>query len=235
MRASWNLAEYNIPGHEAEPLLTDNETYINAIQRASVSLYHLGFRDQRLHSAAGSNLSEPALKAVLPKDNQVEFLENIDRGLKFLATSHLKSNSRRKHYDKQGISGLHERSPLQRQVDELFPKKAGEPNPFRYGRTPHFATPSQRLKELQKKELEDEENRRRHRKHMQMLCKHLDIIQDGVKCNYDPLTGKLVPLPDYTKSVAKLKKMATARTLGEMRPKSAAVFTGQLLEKTSRH
>ncbi|RYG99575.1 hypothetical protein EON65_50155 [archaeon] len=234
MKSSWNTANSYPASHEAEPLLTDNETYISAIQRASVSLYHLGFRDQRLPSAT-SNIGEPVLKAVLPKDNQVEFLESIDRGLKFLAQTHKKSSSRRKHYDKQGITGLHERSPLQRKVDELYPKKNHKPNPFRYGQIPHYATPSQRTKEVEKQELDDEENRRKHRKHMEMLTKQLDIIQDGVKYNYDPLTGKLIPHTDYKKSVAKLKKMATAKSMGIERPKSDAMFKGLILEKTSRH
>lgn len=214
--------------HEAEELLTRNQTYINAIQRASVSLYHLGFTDLELRSVSNEDLP---MKAVIPQRDQVGFLDNIDRGLQFMTSARHSPHRSRRQRQKLSMNAR-EKIGLE-EAKKILPKGAPRRHdPFQYGNAPNYARKVNRLIAMEEAEKASEAARRDMQRHQHRLAEHYDILRDdGEKCGYSPLTGKLLPVEEIARIGPKPPPVEAVYEEW----KSPGVFKGDIIAKTGKY
>ena len=71
--------------HEFQDILIKNETYLRSIQRAGISIYNLGFEDlefQSLEQPTTPHAHSTSLRAIIPREDQADFLYMIDKSLR---------------------------------------------------------------------------------------------------------------------------------------------------------
>eukprot|EP01039_Chlorochromonas_danica_P007421 gene7421-8207_t len=219
--------------HEAEELLIRNETYISAIQRASVSLYHLGFEDLSLRSSVGD---DDIMKAVIPNDNQVDFLDNIDKGLRYMTFAHLRRHHREKRLPR--LKTVNATFNLE-EARQIFPKPELKPNPFLHGQIPHYAKSTHRMQEWDEEERKCAIEKEEYQKRLNKLDKRYDIIKNGQKYVYNPMTGKLITIEEAARLKNKKDRSKSFRAppnpTASLDGQEKMVFKGVILEKTSRY
>jgi hypothetical protein len=75
-----------IYSHDFADVLTHNETYLRAVQRAGISIYNLGFENLEFPGlerplSRSPHKGRKCLQAIVPKDGQIDFLDSINKSL----------------------------------------------------------------------------------------------------------------------------------------------------------
>jgi hypothetical protein len=231
-----------IPAHRAEPLM-HNHTYLSSIQRHSVSLYYLGFHDLSLSSVQHS-VGDSTLKPVIPKDNQIDFLDNIDKGIQYM-TKHRRRKPKYNNFFTKESQNIPLRHPSGEAKEDRPVSPTSKINPFSLGITPHYAQLGEKAAAIQQAEIEAEAERRRKEEHFHKIAQHYDLIKDGVKYSYNPLNGQLQPadeIPERVRSALQRKKQfieSSIDPLPSFHPMTniteEVLYTGEIAEKASRY
>jgi hypothetical protein len=220
--------------HEYKSILTENETYLDALQRSSIPVLQLGFEE--LKYKCGHKLSRSSPKPVIPIVEQVEFLDRLDHTMKFL------------HYEMQDTPNKEQRrasylSPKGGGVGvgvtidfaKMFPKKNKKPkkasNETTRPESPNCARPTNRMIQIEEEAKKLHEEKEKEEVHRKRIVQEYDIVEDGVKYVYN-YHGVKIPADKLQKYE---RKEPPPPEVPKMFHDKNIVFTGAIIEKTSKY
>jgi len=213
--------------HDYSSMLLENEVYLDALKRSSVPVMELGFEE--LKYKCGHKLGKNSPKPIVPKSDQLEFLDRLDYTMKYLHYEPAETpNQRRSSYmSPKGGAGV--------TIDfqKLFPpkKKKNRAKPLGRPESPRCARPTDRMIQIEEEMKKISEEKELEAKHRQRIVEDYDIFVDGVKYAYS-FHGCKVPADKVQPYV---KKQLPPEPPPPKFHDESAVFTGAIIEKTSRY
>lgn len=217
--------------HEFKSILTENQTYLDALQRSSIPVLQLGFEE--LKYKCGHKLSKSSPKPIIPIAEQVEFLDRLDHTMKFLhyEMQDTKKEQRRASYLSPKGVGV----GVTIDFAQMFPKKQKKLKKLNdelvRPESPNCARPTNRMIQIEEEAKRLHDEKEKEEKHRQKIVQEYDIVEDGVKIVYN-YHGVKVPVEKLQKYE---RPQAPPPEIPKMFHDKNIVFTGAIIEKTSKY
>lgn len=266
--------EMDYRNSEFQHLLLQNEIYLKALQRSSVPVYSLGFDDYTLEGSKSSIATKSldslpkyrkgpgkVLRAVVPTDSQVFFLDHIEETMKALELKQQENEKIRKKKKRAALKNS--KRPLSAtssspktlqggvEVPILLKQEKHSPGSRPLSPTiaklPSFGRPTHRMLEEIEEAKKLVEQREKEEIKKKRLSRKLSISQNGIEYVYD-YSGYRIPLDHYEN----YKKQYHQELMKKQRDKDEKPldilneiyhqyhddnikFTGKIVEKTSKY
>ena len=243
---------------EYHQLLLQNQIYLKALQRKSVSVYTLGFKKLNFRNSkyeVPTNVENPKVfQAVVPSIAQAYYMDRVEESVQLLEQKkheeamekkRAKKSSRLTSTNPSGITiDIH--AIQEKLLAEKEKEKASALNkPLTEPKLPSFGRPTRRILEEMEEAKKLVELREREEKKKQKLDRKFDLVENGVHYVYNK-QGYKVTIEEYEKE--KLEEQEQKRREEERRIQREreemeglsptnrnTVFTGAILEKTSKY
>jgi hypothetical protein len=202
----------DITDYDPINLLTQNEIYLNAVQKASISVYNLGFRpldSNTIHRKDG------LLTAVIPRLDQAPFLDRVDASVhSYIKQKRKQDQSSRMRCSMDPSSdAMKHLAQFQMEHGVRADAEDGEDQPpgtasKRKGKKKvlkvnpneeiRAARPTTRMEKEKEEKRRLEEERKKEEEHKQKISKRFVLVEDGSEMVYDD-NGNKVPLHVFEK------------------------------------
>lgn len=197
-------------------LLTQNEVYLNAVQKASISVYSLGFKPldpNTIHRKDG------LLTAVVPRLDQAPFLDRVDASVH----SYIRQKRKQDQTSRMRCS-MDPNSDVMKHLSNFQARNGAVNSPHDDGKSTkakgknkmkvvkinpneeiRAARPTSRMEKEREERQKLEEELKKQEEHRQRIAKRFVIMKDGEEMVYDD-NGNKVPLHVFEKQRAEKKK-----------------------------